>query len=59
MVNADVIPLAMQSLFWMFCDGLAGVTIYEDTQQLHIKEGRKGKNMSIVYLMELYLLNDI
>lgn len=24
----------------MFCDGLAGVTIYEDTQQLHIK-GKK------------------
>lgn len=40
MVNADVIPLAMQSLFWMFCDGLAAVTVYEDTQQLHIK-GKK------------------
>lgn len=44
MVNADVITKATQSLLWMFCDGLAGVTIYEDTQQLHIKGKKERQN---------------
>lgn len=44
MVNADVITKATQSLLWMFCDGLAAVTIYEDTQQLHIKGKKERQN---------------